>query len=288
MLAVQLTAWESPATVREVPIPEPGPGELRLRVGGAGLCHSDLHLMHWPAGAMPYELPFTLGHEVAGAGRRARRWHRGARPRRRRARLRALGLRPLPGLQPRRRAPVRGPRRARPRRRARTRRRPRRLHDRPVTAADRADRRPRSGRRRPAGRRRPHALPRDPPRASRAAAGDERDRDRRRRPRPRGRPHPARAVARADRGRRPARGGARAGRPRGRRCDARRRWIDRARAPVAPPAAAVPRSSSTASASTRRSSWPPEPSRRAATSRSSVSAAGRSRCASAASRWRRR
>src|SRR3954467_15589719 len=66
MQAVQLTAWQSPAQLREVPVPEPGPGELRLRVRGAGLCHSDLHLMHWPAGAMPYELPFTLGHEVAG------------------------------------------------------------------------------------------------------------------------------------------------------------------------------------------------------------------------------
>ena len=33
---------------------------------GAGLCHSDLHLVHWPAGTLPYELPFTLGHEVAG------------------------------------------------------------------------------------------------------------------------------------------------------------------------------------------------------------------------------
>ena len=37
-----------------------------MRVAGAGLCHSDLHLMHWRAGALPYELPFTLGHEVAG------------------------------------------------------------------------------------------------------------------------------------------------------------------------------------------------------------------------------
>ena len=49
-----------------MPAPEPGPGEVLLRVAGAGLCHSDLHLMHWPAGTLPYELPFTLGHEVAG------------------------------------------------------------------------------------------------------------------------------------------------------------------------------------------------------------------------------
>jgi propanol-preferring alcohol dehydrogenase len=37
-----------------------------LRVDAAGLCHSDLHLMDWPAHVMPYELPFTLGHETAG------------------------------------------------------------------------------------------------------------------------------------------------------------------------------------------------------------------------------
>ena len=66
MQAVQLVAWQRPAELREVPKPEPGPGEVLLRVIGAGLCHSDLHLMHWPAGTLPYELPFTLGHEVAG------------------------------------------------------------------------------------------------------------------------------------------------------------------------------------------------------------------------------
>jgi propanol-preferring alcohol dehydrogenase len=66
MRAIRLTAWEQPARLVEVPTPEPGPGELLLRVAGAGLCHSDLHLMHWRAGALPYDLPFTLGHEVAG------------------------------------------------------------------------------------------------------------------------------------------------------------------------------------------------------------------------------
>ena len=67
MQAIRLTAWESPAELVEVPTPEPGPGEVLLRVAGAGLCHSDLHLMHWRAGSLPYELPFTLGHEVAGS-----------------------------------------------------------------------------------------------------------------------------------------------------------------------------------------------------------------------------
>ena len=66
MKAIRLTAWEQPAELVEVPTPEPGPGEVLVRVAGAGLCHSDLHLMHWPAGTLPYALPFTLGHEVAG------------------------------------------------------------------------------------------------------------------------------------------------------------------------------------------------------------------------------
>jgi alcohol dehydrogenase, propanol-preferring len=66
MQAVQLTQWQRPAVVRTVPRPRPDPGEVLLEVRAAGLCHSDLHLMHWPAGTVPYELPFTLGHEVAG------------------------------------------------------------------------------------------------------------------------------------------------------------------------------------------------------------------------------
>src|SRR3954453_20270766 len=66
MHAIRLTAWEQPARLVDVPTPEAGPGEVLVRVGGAGLCHSDLHLMHWPTGTLPYELPFTLGHEVAG------------------------------------------------------------------------------------------------------------------------------------------------------------------------------------------------------------------------------
>jgi propanol-preferring alcohol dehydrogenase len=66
MRAVQLTEWQRPAVVRMVPRPLPAPGQVLLEVRAAGLCHSDLHLMRWPAGTVPYELPFTLGHEVAG------------------------------------------------------------------------------------------------------------------------------------------------------------------------------------------------------------------------------
>jgi propanol-preferring alcohol dehydrogenase len=66
MKAIQLTAWQRPAELREVPRPQPGPGELLLEVGGAGLCHSDLHIMGYPEGTLPFPVPFTLGHEVAG------------------------------------------------------------------------------------------------------------------------------------------------------------------------------------------------------------------------------
>jgi alcohol dehydrogenase, propanol-preferring len=66
MRAIRMTRWRSAPELCEVEEPTPGPGEVLLRVGGAGLCHSDLHLMHWPPGELPYDLPFTLGHEVAG------------------------------------------------------------------------------------------------------------------------------------------------------------------------------------------------------------------------------
>jgi alcohol dehydrogenase, propanol-preferring len=67
MQAVQLTAWKAPPEVREVPDPEPGPGQVVVRITGAGACHSDLHLIHdFEAGLLPYDLPFTLGHENAG------------------------------------------------------------------------------------------------------------------------------------------------------------------------------------------------------------------------------
>jgi len=66
MRAVQLVAWEAPPELREVDLPEPGPGEVLIKITAAGLCHSDLHLTEWPEGTLPYTLPFTLGHENAG------------------------------------------------------------------------------------------------------------------------------------------------------------------------------------------------------------------------------
>lgn len=67
MRALQLTAWKHDPELRDVPEPEPGPGQVLVRIGGAGACHSDLHLMHdFEAGMLPWGPPFTLGHENAG------------------------------------------------------------------------------------------------------------------------------------------------------------------------------------------------------------------------------
>jgi len=66
MRAVRLERWQSEPVLRDLPTPEPGPGEVLLRVDAAGLCHSDVHLMEAPEGVFPVSLPFTLGHETAG------------------------------------------------------------------------------------------------------------------------------------------------------------------------------------------------------------------------------
>jgi alcohol dehydrogenase, propanol-preferring len=67
MDALQITAWKQPPEIRDVPEPDPGPGQVVVRIGGAGACHSDLHLLHdFDEGMMPFSPPFTLGHENAG------------------------------------------------------------------------------------------------------------------------------------------------------------------------------------------------------------------------------
>jgi len=50
-------------------VPEPGPGQVLVKVAGAGLCHSDLHFQHAGFPRVPFltdKVPFTLGHENAG------------------------------------------------------------------------------------------------------------------------------------------------------------------------------------------------------------------------------
>jgi L-iditol 2-dehydrogenase len=53
--------------IREVPIPEPGPGEVLARVRAVSICGTDSHLIHgdYP-GFWPPSFPFIPGHEWAG------------------------------------------------------------------------------------------------------------------------------------------------------------------------------------------------------------------------------
>jgi propanol-preferring alcohol dehydrogenase len=64
--AFQLVEWQQPAELREVDVPHPGPGQVLVKVAACGACHSDIHFMEWPGGILPFELPFTLGHEATG------------------------------------------------------------------------------------------------------------------------------------------------------------------------------------------------------------------------------
>jgi propanol-preferring alcohol dehydrogenase len=63
MQAVRFVGVGRPAQIEDVAEPSPGPGQVLIRIGGAGVCHSDLHVMEDDLG---FEPPFTLGHENAG------------------------------------------------------------------------------------------------------------------------------------------------------------------------------------------------------------------------------
>jgi propanol-preferring alcohol dehydrogenase len=67
MKAVQLVAWQSTPQLVEVAEPTAGPGQVVIKVAGAGVCHSDLHIMSdFTDGMFAFSPPFTLGHENAG------------------------------------------------------------------------------------------------------------------------------------------------------------------------------------------------------------------------------
>jgi S-(hydroxymethyl)mycothiol dehydrogenase len=53
----------APVSVETVLVPDPGPGEAKVRVQACGVCHTDLH---YREGAINDAFPFLLGHEAAG------------------------------------------------------------------------------------------------------------------------------------------------------------------------------------------------------------------------------
>lgn len=65
MKAAVVHDFSKELTIDEVPIPEPGHGEVVIKVETSGLCHTDIHAAHgdWPIKPAP---PFTPGHESVG------------------------------------------------------------------------------------------------------------------------------------------------------------------------------------------------------------------------------
>ncbi|MDL2080682.1 Zn-dependent alcohol dehydrogenase [Streptomyces sp. GXMU-J15] len=61
--AAVLPAVGAPLELAEIELPEPGPGQVRVRLAAAGVCHSDLSLSN---GTMVVPVPAILGHEGAG------------------------------------------------------------------------------------------------------------------------------------------------------------------------------------------------------------------------------
>jgi NAD+-dependent secondary alcohol dehydrogenase Adh1 len=68
MKAIAVHSYGQPPRVDDVPEPEAsGPDDVVVRIGGAGLCRTDLHIIDgWFADAIPADLPLVLGHENAG------------------------------------------------------------------------------------------------------------------------------------------------------------------------------------------------------------------------------
>lgn len=68
MRAVQVVGYHQDLQMTEVPVPEPvGPFDVIVRIGGAGVCRTDLHILEgqW-AEKSGVVLPYTIGHENAG------------------------------------------------------------------------------------------------------------------------------------------------------------------------------------------------------------------------------
>jgi propanol-preferring alcohol dehydrogenase len=57
-------ADERPLTLAEIPRPEPGPGEVLIKVRACGVCHTDLHIVEGELA--PHRSPVVPGHQIVG------------------------------------------------------------------------------------------------------------------------------------------------------------------------------------------------------------------------------
>ena len=67
MQAARMYGYNEPLRIDEVPVPEPGSGEILLKVAACGMCRSDYQLqVGYFKGPFPVEFPYIPGHEVTG------------------------------------------------------------------------------------------------------------------------------------------------------------------------------------------------------------------------------
>ena len=65
MISWQMVEGGKPLQQVEAPLPDPGPGEVLLKVAGCGVCHTDLGF-YYDGVRTKSPLPLTLGHEISG------------------------------------------------------------------------------------------------------------------------------------------------------------------------------------------------------------------------------
>jgi alcohol dehydrogenase, propanol-preferring len=64
MTAMVLTGAKKPLEKQEVPLPQPGPDQVLIRVAACGVCRTDLHIVD---GELTHpRLPLIVGHEIVG------------------------------------------------------------------------------------------------------------------------------------------------------------------------------------------------------------------------------
>jgi D-arabinose 1-dehydrogenase-like Zn-dependent alcohol dehydrogenase len=65
MKAAVVPALGAPLEIRDLAVPDPGPGQVLVRMETSGICHTDIHAAHgdWQVTPQP---PFVPGHEGIG------------------------------------------------------------------------------------------------------------------------------------------------------------------------------------------------------------------------------
>jgi propanol-preferring alcohol dehydrogenase len=65
MKAAVVTQFGEPLVLEDRPVPEPGAGQITIKMIASGLCHTDIHAVHgdWPVQPTP---PLVPGHVGVG------------------------------------------------------------------------------------------------------------------------------------------------------------------------------------------------------------------------------